>query len=197
MSKTMTLVAGLSLAVAACGGVEPGLGNPGDPAQDKEGTVHRTIVWLQSDGTAEVKTVEISRAQQQAEVAQRQEMAQQQDSGSAIGTARQAVAEDPNCLGSSLWVFDDYNQTGQNELCLYWTSAGSLAWLSDYRVRYCDAYSCYFFTWEGRVRSYWAGVDGGAFFRHVAWDSENFQPWQRTDYAGPIVQDGVAVWFSH
>ena len=97
-------MAGLSLTVAACGGVEPGSGNPGDPGQDKEGTVSRTIVWLQSDGTAEVKTVEISRAQQQAEVAQRQAMVQQKDSGSAIGTATQAAAVDPNCAASSLWL---------------------------------------------------------------------------------------------
>ena len=76
MSKTMTLVAGLSLTVAACGGVEPRLDNPGDPGQDKEGIVHRTIVWLKSDGSSEVKTVDITRAQQQAEVAQREEMAQ-------------------------------------------------------------------------------------------------------------------------
>jgi len=48
--------------------------------------------------------VEISRAQQQAEVAQRQAMVQQKDSGSAIGTATQAAAVDPNCAASSLWL---------------------------------------------------------------------------------------------
>ena len=206
MNKTITLVAGLSLTVAACGGVETGLDNPADPAQDKEGIVHRTVVWLRSDGTSEVKTVDITSAQQQAEVAQREEMAQQRDSGSAIGTATQAVGVDPNCAASSLWLFDGYNQTGQNELCLYWTSTGSDAWLSDYTVTYCwpvpaghglYTISCQSFTWVGRVRSFWAGVDGGAFFRHVAWDFENFQPWQRTDYAGPIVQDAFVVWFSH
>ena len=201
MSKTITLVAGLSLTVAACGGVEPGLGNPGDPAQDKEGTVHRTIVWLQSDGTAEVKTVEISRAQQQAEVAQRQEMVQQRDSDSAIGTATQAVGVDPYCFGSSLWLFDDYNQTGWNELCLFRTSYPSyfsdIANLRNYNLRYCDAYRCYFFSWAGRVRSYWAGADSGDFgmwqvdFR----DLEYFQPWQRVDYAGTVASNAWTVEF--
>ena len=206
MSKTMTLVAGLSLTVAACGGVEPRLDNPGDPGQDKEGIVHRTIVWLKSDGSSEVKTVHITRAQQQAEVAQREEMAQRRESGSAIGTATQAVGVDPNCAASSLWLFDDYNQTGWNELCLFKQPTSPVAYLRDYTVTYCwptpagyglFTISCHSFTWEGRVRSFYAGVDGGAFFYapdgHAF--AQSFQAWQRTDHASLLVSEATALGF--
>jgi len=194
MSKTMTLLAGFSLMVAACGGVEPGLGKPGDPGQDKEGTVSRTIVWLQSDGTAEVKTEEISRAQQQAEVAARQAMVQQKDSGSAIGTATQAVTVDPSCAPSSLWLFDDYNQTGANELCFFYGDGG-IAYLSDYSTRYCNPTSCFFGNWRNSIRSYWAGLSGG-----MLWELEGdifthdpFVPWERNDYADDLRQHSYAV----
>jgi hypothetical protein len=177
------------------------LNNPGDPEQANEGTVFRTIVWLQPDGTSEVKTVEISRAQRQAEVAARQEMVQQRDSGSAIATTTQALIVDPSCAGSSLWLFDDYNQTGSNELCFFRNPAdppGEADNLGYYSVRYCYGYSvlsCHYFTWQGRVRSYWAGVSGGAFVdRAGPLQMEYFQPWQRTDYASTVVQ--TATWLT-
>src|SRR5260370_1068090 len=126
MNKIIMLLAGLSLTVTACGS--------GERAQEKEGTVSRTIVTFQPDGSPEVKQVQITQAHQRAEVAAREQMLQNQASGSSIGTAAQAISTDPSCAGADLWLFDDYNQTGLNEICFF--GAGS-AQLANYTTTYC------------------------------------------------------------
>jgi len=190
MNKIIMMLAGLSLTVIACGNA--------DRAQEKEGTVSRTIVTFQPDGSSEVKQVQISQAQQRAEVAAREKMLQNQAAGSSIGTAAQAISTDPGCDASDLWLFDDYNQTGSNEICFYGAGAAQLA---NYTSSYCYGGGCFFGTWWHTVRSYWAGVSPGYFLGDPYLFGEPpgyeyFGPWQRVDNAGPFAQHAFEVGLS-
>ncbi len=111
-------------------------------------------------------------------------------SGEAIGTSSQAISADPSCDGADLWLFDDVNQTGTNELCLF---GEGVAELHNYQTQYCDLNGCFFSTWSGHVRSYWAGVSPGYLHELVsAWD-QHFGAWERTDVAGWIASHAQSV----
>jgi hypothetical protein len=174
MRKAITLLAGLLLAITACGGGESG--------HATEGTIYRTIVQFRPDGSSEVKTDQISKAQQQAEAATRRQSVQQ-NGGSAIGTAEQAISVDAGCAAADLWLFDDYNQTGSNEICFF---GGGSATLADYTTTYCYLYTCFYETWANHVRSYWAGVSPGSLWGYAGEFNgyEYFNAWQKVDTAG-------------
>lgn len=187
MNKIIIVLASLSLTVVACGG--------GERAQEKEGTVSRTIVTFHPDGSSEVKQVQITRAQQRADVDAREQRLRNQAPGSSIGTTAQAISTDPGCAPSDLWLFDDFNQTGSNELCFFGAGATQL---QNYITSYCIGGSCYSGTWWHAVRSYWAGESPGYLLGdpYVFGEPpgyEYFGPWQRVDTAGPFAQHAFEV----
>ncbi|SRR5713226_1249126 len=190
MNKMIMVLAGLSLTVTACGGAER--------AQEKEGTVSRTIVTFQPDGSSEVKTIQITQAQQRAEVAARRQMLQNQAAGSSIGTAVQAISADPSCAGADLWLFDDVGLRGSNELCFFGAGAAQLA---NYMTAYCTESTCFYSTWWHHVRSYWAGTSPGYFLGNPqVWGEppgyEYFDAWQPVDNAGYWAQHSFEVGLS-
>ena len=178
MNRMIIASTGWLLTVAACGGGEQGT--------DKEGTIYRTMIQFRPDGSSEVRTYQVDRAQQQSDVAARERRARQEVSGNGIGTSAQAISADPNCDGADLWLFDDVNQTGRNELCLF---GPGVAGLQDYQTRYCDLDRCVFSDWVSHVRSYWAGVASGSLHNPVEISGQDFSPWQRVDVAA-----GIAYW---
>jgi hypothetical protein len=184
MRKTIAMLAGLFLTMTACGGAESG--------RAAEGTVSRTIVQFRPDGSSEVKIDKISQAQQQAEVAARRQLVQQKSARSATGTATQAISADPDCVGADLWLFDDFNQTGSNEICFF---GGGSATLADYMTAYCYGDMCFYETWTYHVRSYWAGVSPGSLWGYAGEFNgyEYFNAWQRVDTAGFWAQHSTQV----
>jgi hypothetical protein len=187
LSKIVLLLAGLSLALAACGAGTAG------SEQQNEGTISRTIVRFRPDGSKEVTTDQITPQQQRAEVAAREQMLQHRDSNNAsTATISQGISADPSCDAADLWLFDDYYRTGANELCFY---GGGTAYLSDYSTWYCGPTYCFFGSWRNSVRSYWAGVSGGTLWELVGeiFYHDNFAPWQRVDNAGVWADHSYAV----
>jgi hypothetical protein len=185
MNKLIAVLAGL-LIVTGCGGAA-------DPTQE-EGITWRTIVELRADGSSEVTTTQVTRAQQRADVDARERSLQHREADSSLGTLAQGISADPTCNGADLWLFDDYNQTGSNELCFFGSGG---VWLRDYFTYYCSTAGCFVSTWEHAVRSYWAGISPGNFTHFIQGPpyhlSEGFDAWQRVDQAGLFARQSETV----
>ncbi len=166
-----------------------------DPVPSK---VERTIVILNPNGAPPtVKKDEITYEQHQEELRAHQQRLTTPVNG--IGTRQQAIAQDPSCAGSSMWMFDNPGNTvgsppNNHEICFYRPSNDtglSCTPLTNY-TRACEWYGSFYFcsTWgdEFVVMSYWAGQDEGWF---TTWpqdlgapSSTHFFPWDRVDYTG-------------
>lgn len=144
---------GISL-IAASAACVADTSEPGIESIDVEAdeVYTRTIVHLAEDGTERVVQVQITRAEQLREQAERVAVASGEHEG--LGTAAQAITQDSSCAGSSMWIFDQTNLAG-NEICFH--GAGS-AFLGNYcRTAGCGS------TWNHAVRSYWSGNEDGLF----------------------------------
>jgi hypothetical protein len=148
----------------------------------------RTIVTFDVDGTEKVRTETITRETQLREIEEREtflgERAEPKPKDG-VGTTSSALTLDSGCAGSSLWMFDGQNLSG-NEICF--TGAG-WANLANYSDRmYCSGNICSWGTWAKNVRSLWAGVDPGA----LAW-CRGFSAWERRDVLSPDEQNSSSL----
>lgn len=127
-----------------------------------DATITRTIVRLNADGTETVHQVQITEAQQRADVAAREAAttpgATTPHAGEKVGTTSEAITTDDGCGGASMWLFDGTNLTG-NEICFI--GAGT-ANLKSYirQVFYAPRLPTH---WNLAVRSYYAGNEAGDF----------------------------------
>lgn len=171
MKSSSILALALLSSLAAC---TTAIDDPSeDVGVDDLPTVSRTVVRLAPDGTQTVDEDFITPAEQRDEIAAR-------DAQLAQGRgAESAIAVDDGCGGSSLWIYDNVNQTG-NEVCFY--GAGT-AYLSYYRRSVCAGSTCYFGNWMNAVRSYYAGSSGGRFGEVLTGITmvEPFTPWKRAN----------------
>jgi hypothetical protein len=110
---------------------------------EDDGVFTRTIVTLRGTDAPAVRTESFRRPEARA------------------GVLEQAIAEDPSCLGSSIWIYNRTYRAG-DEICF---SGAGYAYLGDYY--YCHLGRCSYWYDSGisknRVLSYWAGNEGGDF----------------------------------
>lgn len=201
----------LALFTTGCLASEPGdpmdQGAATTPAQP--GGVVRTRVYLQGDGTSVIKTDHITDAEADAERAAR---AAQRDAPPEPG-ARPRIAGDGGCASSSLWIFDNVNNTRgdwpfNNEVCFFAGPSFSCADLTQI-PRACistgvGGVHCRFWATSlpnthSQVASFWSGSDTGYFTGAVGpgfavtqfgtYERENDA--QHTNVAGHDI-DGVA-----
>jgi hypothetical protein len=186
---TRTLLSACLLATAA-------LAACSQAADPTPGLIGRTIVTLNAHGEATAKTDLITVDQQRAEMAAHAAATSATRNG--IGSHQQALSQDPSCAGSSLWIFDNYNNTigtfpNNHEICFFRNGASGCADLTSY-IRYCSTnlghFSCsewgvpqHFF---GPIHSYYPGGDAGYFIGALNDggtfnDTQNFAPWVRVD----------------
>src|SRR5262245_33518253 len=112
------------------------------PPENLDQTLHRTVVIGDADGQIHVYESTITRREQLAEIDQRRRL---------LASGASFVFQDPNCVGSDMWLFDQIALNG-NEICF-----GGLG-TADLR-----AYTRIpgVATWAGGVRSFFAGTWGG------------------------------------
>lgn len=144
-----------------------------------------TNVWLNAKGELEQSTRLITRAEREAQEAARLASQQAIQEGHAEFQIPGPVIDDcsdPN----SLWLYDTEGNTGRR-LCLHRDPANSIVGLDLSRVVYLRL-STVTIYWNGRVRSLWAGVDGGNLahcdlVRNLCYTSPSpfvgFTAWQR------------------
>lgn len=196
MTRTSSAFLLACSALAACS-------QPSDPTPP--GMIGRTIVTLNPDGEPTVKTSFITPAQQREEVAARAQLATATQNG--IGAHQQALSQDTSCAGSSLWIFDNYNNTigssfpDDHEICFFRNGVSGCADLKNYR-RYCIGSYCVVWgsdgTNPGGMHSFWAGNDAG-FFQAEGWDAGpngwnpyTFSAWTRVDDTDSLQQAAYA-----
>jgi hypothetical protein len=124
---------------------------------------------------------------------------------------QQAISQDTSCAGSSMWIFDNYNNTqgtfpNNHEICFFRT--GSTTGCIDFKNynRYCQSMlghmSCTSWgsngTYPSGVHSFWAGNSGG-YFMNEGWDAGIgtdqayvFSAWQRVDNTDSLEQVAYA-----
>jgi hypothetical protein len=162
------------------------------PPHGEPGMIERTVVVLHADGSQNVTTESITVEEQRAEVEARAQLMSATASG--LGSREQAITNDPSCAASSLWIFDNRNNTGgswpdDHEICFYAGGVTVAVDLTQY-TRYCQplfptGWSCnqwgvYPGQGSGPILSYWAGSDSGKFVADGELISP-FQPWQWLD----------------
>lgn len=155
-----------TIAAAGCA-TDPVAGSPTpDDGDEPAGElITRTIVTLGADGVPQSHVETVTRAQQRAELAER-EAAAARAAGHAAPAPR--IARDTGCSGPALWLFSGPSLTG-SQICFQ--GAGTLD-LGTY-------------GFGARVRSYWAGSDAGKLaFQGLAADydcTDPFGPYARRD----------------
>lgn len=150
LKSTASLFAVLSLALAGC----VGAGDVETGAPQEEAQFTRTIVHLDADGSRTVKVVAITAAEQRADVealARAGGHVTLEDGAEHVASAGQALSRDTSCLGSSIWLFDLPNMTG-NEICFSGTGTVDLR---DYGRGNGG-------LWARNVVSFWAGTRAGS-----------------------------------
>jgi hypothetical protein len=141
MKRTLS-IASLTFASLLCGCA--------DNAPPDETVFHRTIVHLDGDGAPVVSTASVTAGEQRAQLAA---LTQELPSG----VQQDAITSDASCLGSSIWLHDQANQTG-NELCFFGKGSANLGSFVDVVIPDAGERS-----WSAAVRSYWAGSGSGSF----------------------------------
>jgi hypothetical protein len=129
------------------------------PDEGEESFVSQTVVTIDKDGRQTVSERVLTQRQARAELDAARGVAP--PASSDVGTTSQALTQDPGCAGSSLWLFDAPNRTG-NELCFRSDSPGyQIASLSAYTR--CTAFfrgTCISTApWTQAIRAYWGGAD--------------------------------------
>lgn len=151
--------------LAACGGAPS---SEETTSTEQDALVSRTVVSFDAHGVATVKEDRITRAQQLAEIEERQRFVDAiEHPEHGIQKTSAATSLDGSCSGSSLWMFDGENLTG-NEICF--TGQGN-ADLSQYHdgAMTCGSWYCFWPTWSKHVRSLWAGSDTGYLYPCMGW----------------------------
>jgi hypothetical protein len=171
----------------------------GADTDEPEATYTRTAIRVGEGGVEVVDVKQVTASEQRAQTELRRAMlgaGRPSPEGAEVGEAASAVVMDPDpfCL-RSLWLFDDYEMTG-NKLCLLdETPSGSTGYFQDYYRYLCGGTYCFTVDWEAAVRSYWAGEQPGVFDAyHAPWTS-SFSAWQFVDFADPITRDAYKVTF--
>jgi hypothetical protein len=187
--KRVIGVIGVVLAISGCGGAPGDEASPAAADPAAEAHVTRTIVRIGPAGDPEVSTEEISVTQQRAEIAARAAFVREREEAAKNGTLPRTVeiARDTGCSTSSLWMFDQPGQSG-NEICF--NGSGPTRLSLYFRAYPCDPIDAWCrhnaLTWQGTTlyaatRSYWAGTNGGNFSFNPYTTAEYFSPWQRVD----------------
>jgi hypothetical protein len=105
--------------------------------------------------------------------------------GDRVGESAQALTKDPTCAGSSLWLQDQQNQSG-NRICFHNFYGGWTVDLASYcRVWVVNPFpyekTCISY-WNAWVASFWAGDFQGKFMTQPAGGSEYwYSSWERQD----------------
>jgi hypothetical protein len=143
-----------------------------DGAEGAQTTFTRTAARVGPGGVEVVDVKTMSRQEQEDMIDARYVRASAagspvQPRAEATGEAADALVVDPDPYCSdSLWLFDDFEMTG-NLLCLLpeWdTSYGYVGnSLTDFPRYLCNSSWCFVRDWSKAVRSYWSGVDTGWF----------------------------------
>jgi hypothetical protein len=165
---SIVLASAAVLSLVACGDAS---GPDAEPTSASEETFTRTIVHLDANGaTTSLVTEAVSASEQLGFHA----APARGPRDNAIGIADHIPpVRDIACAGTSMWLFDRADLTG-NELCLYATDGAGTARLSDFPRRACSDPICNFANWSRSVRSFWAGksrgmfTDGGSQYAHFA-----------------------------
>lgn len=141
-----------------CGGAPEDV-PPQAPEVRQEELVSQTILRQLPDGTFSQETTFISREEQRAQVAAREELFQRRGEGVTQQDLDDLVV-DGGCAGSSLWLFDATSRQG-NQLCLYKQVGAYQGWLNLGTIlRRFDGTR--FLTWSGAVRSLYSGIHPGS-----------------------------------
>jgi hypothetical protein len=111
-SKTVLLACVVGIGAVGCSG-GTGAGGESTGAQGTAETISRTIVHLDAHGKPTVTTELISKAEQELEKSNKLAM---QQAAKASGEKVLNVVLDTGCSGSSDWLFNESNETG-NEIC--------------------------------------------------------------------------------
>lgn len=129
------------------------------PGQDRAEYVTRTVVQLNEDGTRSIRQQSVTVAEQRAELAASQRIAEHEPSPPQdMGAAPDPPVLDAGCSWYSLKLFDGPGYTG-NYICF--TGNGYVS-LADYcRAVRCGGRFCVCNDWNGAVRSYWSGSNTG------------------------------------
>lgn len=176
-----------SLAIAT------GCGAPTRDASD-EPQLTRTIVTLAADGREHVEVQPLTRREQLAEIAAREASEARRAAARAqgLGVAEEPIQYDGSCLGSSLWVYDNADRSG-NEICFF---GQGIASLGSYSRWVCTpAWTCYQSTWSAAVRSYWPGNEDG-YFEYFLGDlglTESFNAFGPATNAGNLAQQATLL----
>jgi len=130
-----------------------------DPASAEPEAIYRTIVRLGPDGQLEQRTEAITVTEQQAEQTARAAYVEALRDGTR--PSPQVILTDAGCAGADMWLFDQANLAG-NELCLFRSGLDPLGDEREFGL-ICRSLGC-LLTWNGAIRSLWAGSDRGFFF---------------------------------
>lgn len=186
--KRIGFVAGIVCAAfaAGCSG--------GDATSADQATYTRTIVKMTADGRPVVTTETVTAEEQRRDVEARAEAlaaSTRQQAGETIGSSAAAIARDTGCGGSSMWLFDRANLSG-NEICFYGAGGVDLRSYPDGRWWSAACTSLYSScTWAASVQSFWAGSDRGYF---TGYGLFAFAPYARQDVANDSVAG--ATWLT-
>jgi len=118
----------------------------------EEAVFQRTVVHLDGDRPPVVSTSAVTASEQRAQLAALTQAAPS-------GVRQEAITSDASCMGSSMWLHDRPNQTG-NELCFFGQGTANLANFADSVIPDAGGGN----SWSGNVRSYWAGSSTGSFW---------------------------------
>ncbi len=156
MSKHLPIILGFMI---ACG----------QPSEEFSGPAEvftSTVVELNSDGTITSRTDYVTHAQLAEEVHAREAaVANKRDTPgrpTEVDAKAQAISRDGGCTQESVWLWDNYGQTG-NRLCLRGIGTADLD--SYFRTNLCAVLEprCWPMYWGRNVRSYWGGNAPGTF----------------------------------
>jgi hypothetical protein len=185
-----------------------GNSDPSSAAQQE--MVERTIVKMRPDGTEDVKIEHITVEQQRQELAARELRLHPgtRAAGGNVGVTEEALATvDSGCAGSSMWIFDNTNNTVgtlpfNHEICFYKSSA-AFPVCTDLRqyVRQCVEFRGHLTCgdWANDngnfIGSFWAGTDQGMFLDARGAVDEGFAPNFRENNAQPNLASAVYLCF--
>jgi hypothetical protein len=164
----VTSALGLAIACSA----SPTSTTSGEPSKtgDVDPTIHRTVVYLNKDGTQTVREFDIPASQSAAESVERKQFLSGKIStvhtqaGETVGSTAQAISQ-VTCAYSDLWVFGGMGNTtcssgtGDKEICFYGSGE---AQLGSYCAQWvginpptCSQH------WQCFVGSYWPTTTSG------------------------------------
>jgi hypothetical protein len=154
VTKTILGIA-MTVILAGCMADQETTNNEPDP------TYTETAVHLNADGTQTVTYRAVTLSQELRENADRELLAtpggQPGDEATGLGTAAEALWQDTGCAGSSFWLYDHVNRTG-NRICFAGTGIADLA---AYPVDpHCSGVCS---SWYGAMQSYYSGLYEGWF----------------------------------